>query len=232
MVASDLPSVAAVSAGVAFDPGFEPEFRDQTVAFILDFRRPAPSARPAAPKTAGRSSKSPVPASRAVVEALYREHNEALVGFLRGKLHNDADAWEAAQESYVRLLQLCEVQRPLFPKAYLFRIAANVAMDLLRGRRRRRAPDIAQAQAEREEPTQERVMVARQQLQMVEAALGELPPVCREAFMLARQPGWSTTRVADHLGISDRTARRYVVRTLEHLHAALNGEPDWSYHCG
>ena len=69
--------------------------------------------------------------------------------------------------------------------------------------------------------TQERALQAREQLAAVEIALSELPPRCREAFLLSRREGWASGRIAAHLGVSDRMVRLYLVRALEHLEAAL-----------
>lgn len=156
------------------------------------------------------------------IEDLFREHNETLLRFLKARLHSEADAREAAQEAYVRLLQLDDPGQLSFLRAYLFRIAANVATDL---RRRRAVQGRVHDEIgffETEAPaTQERGLAARQQLAAVQTALGELPAKCREAFLLSRREGWGSVQIAAHLGVSDRMVRLYLVRALEHLEAAL-----------
>ena len=164
----------------------------------------------------------PGAAANSRIESLFREHNETLLRFLRARLHSEADAREAAQEAYVRLLQLDHPGQLSFLRAYLFRIAANVATDLLR---RRTVQNRAQQDTlffETDAPaTQERALQAREQLAAVEVALSELPPRCREAFLLSRREGWASGRIAAHLGVSDRMVRLYLVRALEHLEAAI-----------
>jgi RNA polymerase sigma-70 factor (ECF subfamily) len=153
------------------------------------------------------------------VEALFREHNETLVRFLRVRLHSDADAREAAQEAYVRLLQLDRPDQPSFLRAYLFKVAANVATDVLR-RRAVRGPSPEGADAETP-ALQERALLARQQLAAVQRALDELPPRCREAFILSRSEGFGTVEIAARLGVTDRMVRLYLIRALEHLETAV-----------
>lgn len=160
-------------------------------------------------------------AANSRIESLFREHNDTLLRFLRARLHSEADAREAAQEAYVRLLQLDDPGQLSFLRAYLFRIAANVATDLLR---RRAVQSRAQQDSlffDSEPATQERALAAREQLAAVEVALSELPPRCREAFLLSRREGWASARIAAHLGVTDRMVRLYLVRALEHLEAAL-----------
>lgn len=156
------------------------------------------------------------------IESLFREHNDTLLRFLRARLHSEADAREAAQEAYVRLLQLDDPGQLSFLRAYLFRIAANVATDLLRRRTlQTRAAQDSLFFAADEPATQERGLEARQQLAAVELALSQLPPKCREAFLLSRREGWASGKIAAHLGVSDRMVRLYLVRALEHLEAAI-----------
>lgn len=156
------------------------------------------------------------------VERLFREHNDTLLLFLRSRLGSDADAHEAAQESYVRLLQLDQPDQPSFLRAYLFKIAANVATDLLRRRRTRGWPVAPHTIDQPDPATQERALAARQQLRIVEDALRELPPRCREAFVLSRQEDWSTGRIGEHLGVTDRMVRLYLARALEHVQLAVD----------
>ena len=154
---------------------------------------------------------------------LFREHNEALVRFLRARLNSDADAREAAQEAYVRLLNLDQTNQPSFLRAFLFRIAANVATDMLRKRRSRGTVIVADAAADQPEPaSQEQSLAARQELEIIDRALRSLPPRCREAFLLSRREGWSTAQIAASLNVSDRMVRLYLVRAIEHMQLALS----------
>ena len=166
--------------------------------------------------------REPGAAANSRIETLFREHNDTLLRFLRARLHSEADAREAAQEAYVRLLQLDDPGQLSFLRAYLFRIAANVATDLLRRRAVQSRVQQDDLFFETDAPaTQERALQAREQLAAVEIALSELPPRCREAFLLSRREGWGSGRIAAHLGVSDRMVRLYLVRALEHLEAAI-----------
>lgn len=155
------------------------------------------------------------------VEQLFRDHNVALISFLKSRLHSEADAREAAQEAYVRLLQLDQPHQPSFLRAYLFKVASNVATDLMRRRAVRNGGHESDLYEPAVQPTQERALVARQQLQAAELALRELPPNCREAFVLSRQEEWRTARIAVHLGVSERMVRMYLVRALEHIQHSI-----------
>ena len=175
---------------------------------------------PAQPDAAG----PPMPVSHtsgAKVERLYREHNESLVRFLRARLRSDADAREAAQEAYVRLLGLDNPDQPSFVRAYLFRVAANVATDVLRRKAVARRNATPADQDDIHSATQERRLSAKQDLERIDRALLELPPRCRAAFMMSRFEGCRTGDIACRLGVSERMVRQYLVRSLEHLQRAI-----------
>src|SRR4029077_8378618 len=65
----------------------------------------------------------------AVVERLFREHNEALLRFLRTRVGSHNEALEIAQEAYVRLLSLDQPGAISYLRAFLFKTAANIAID-------------------------------------------------------------------------------------------------------
>src|SRR5579859_6647978 len=67
------------------------------------------------------------------IERLFREHNEALVRFLLARLRSRQAALEVAQEAYVRLLSLDQPGAVSYLRSFLFKTAANIAID----RRRR-----------------------------------------------------------------------------------------------
>lgn len=60
---------------------------------------------------------------------LFREHNQELFGFLCTRLRSEQDAREVAQEAYARLLQLDQPGAISLLRAYLFKTAANLAID-------------------------------------------------------------------------------------------------------
>jgi RNA polymerase sigma factor (sigma-70 family) len=158
------------------------------------------------------------------VRRLFEEHNRTLVGFLKAKLHSDSEARDVAQEAYVRLLQLERPGAVSFLRAYLFRIAGNLAMDRLRHRRVRETGTPQEfLEGLLALPTPERTVLAEQQLDVVVEALTQLPQRCREIFALHYFGDRSVQEIARHMGISDRAVQKYVARGLQHCRERLDG---------
>lgn len=151
------------------------------------------------------------------VVSLFEEHNAALVRFLAARLHSDEEAREIAQEAYVRLLGLDEPDAVNHFRAYLFRVAANLANDRLKQRKRRASlREAALADAEEFSPSPEKALLAAQELAIVREALKELPSRCRNAFLLYKVHQLSIAETAARMELSVRMVRLYVARALAH----------------
>lgn len=158
------------------------------------------------------------------VADLFRAHNQALVRFLVLRLQSVQEAREVAQEAYVRLLQLDKPALGNFMRAYLFRIASNIAVDRLR----RRNSESRMARRElfdeldyHEEP--ERRTAAAQELEIIQDCLDELPENCRRAFLLHRLDGLSVADIAEQLNVSGRMVRHHLQRALTYCQLRIEG---------
>ena len=160
-----------------------------------------------------------------LIERLFREHNDALLRFLSSKLHSAQEARDVAQEAYVRLLNMETAANVNHLRAFLFRTAANIAIDRLRARHHdvRRIDDEFSGDPPGD-PTPERRLAATQELQLLDAFLKELSPRCREAFLLRRLHGFSAQQISEQMSIPLRTVRHYIVEALIYCRARLDEE--------
>jgi RNA polymerase sigma factor (sigma-70 family) len=160
-----------------------------------------------------------------VVERLFREHNEALIRFLRGRVGSNHEAREVAQEAYVRLLSLDQPGAVSYLRAFLFKTAANIAID--RRRRHQNFHKIAGPQlfAElTENRTPERQLSGEQTLRQLGILIERMPSKCRECFVMNQIQGLDAATIAAQLGITDSMVRKYVVRALLHCRQFIDVE--------
>ncbi|MEP6938723.1 MAG: RNA polymerase sigma factor [Rudaea sp.] len=154
---------------------------------------------------------------------LFREHNRSLVAFLRSRLDSLAEAQEVAQEAYVRLLRLERPEQVGFLRAYLFRIAQNLAVDRLRQRSvREDAPNEELFADWLDTPLPERRALASDQLRAVREALRELPRKTATAFVLHVIEGRDFCTIAHAMHLTERMVRYHVARALGHCRARLD----------
>jgi RNA polymerase sigma-70 factor (ECF subfamily) len=162
-----------------------------------------------------------------VVAKLFREHNRDLVRFIQARLGGlTGDASEVAQEAYVRLLQLENTGAVSFLRAYLFRIAANLVIDRL-GARKRSPEDRSQSSEALDQVADpfdvERAVLAADEYNLFIDCLKELPPKCRQAFVLHRMRQLTSEEVAVQMGISGRMVRKHVARAMIYCRYRLDG---------
>lgn len=159
------------------------------------------------------------------LEALFREHNEALLRLLIARLGSPDDAKEVAQEAYARLLKLGQEKLVSYERALLFRIAQNAATDRLR-RKAHSQPHDSLELFERVDPRAdtERSAGALQRFELLQRIVKELPPKCWKAFIAHRYRGRSFAEVAAELGVGERMVRVYVSRALAYCRVRLDEE--------
>jgi RNA polymerase sigma-70 factor (ECF subfamily) len=162
------------------------------------------------------------------VAELFREHNRALLAFLQCRLGSLADAQELAQEAYLRMLTLEHPEQIDSLRAFLFRIAANLAVDRLRMRRLREARGTGEPVESAEPvpelhlaPVPERHVAAAEQWRELQAALRELPPKTSRAFVLHAIEGRDFEAIARTMKLSARMVRYHVTRALAHCRARV-----------
>jgi len=160
-----------------------------------------------------------------LVQKLFREHNESLLRFLTTRLRSPQDAHEVAQEAYVRLLSLDEPHAVSYLRAFLFKTAANLAVDRLRRNEVRvRAADSTLFAEFADARTPERRVAGVQAVERLGRLVAAMPASCRRAFVLSRIHGMGTAEIAQAMKVSERAARMYVLRALLYCRAGLDEE--------
>ena len=155
------------------------------------------------------------------IDALHRCDGVKLRRFLTRLLGNPADAADAHQETYLLMLAALSRTNVEQPSAFLFQIANNVARRMRN--RQRLEGAIFQPVSEADwagiadgYALPERQAMARQDLRRLAAAVDELPPRCREAFLLARIDGLANGEVATRLNISRNMVEKHLIKALLH----------------
>lgn len=155
---------------------------------------------------------------------LVKEHGQYLHAFLMTRVRDEAEAREVAQEAYVRMLSLEQPNGVNFIRAYLFKIAANIAIDRVRQRQVRGELDAQEAVEEPlDEISPDRQVIADEDIGVLKRALLELPPKCRRAFLLHRFEEWSDAQIADYMGLQPRMVRRYLARAAIYCQLRVQG---------
>ncbi|MBL7250064.1 sigma-70 family RNA polymerase sigma factor [Alloalcanivorax sp. C16-2] len=150
---------------------------------------------------------------------LYRDHHGWLYHWLRRRLGCTEQAADLAQDTFVRVLARGEPVTGTAPRAFLGTIARGLVIDFWRRSALEKAYLEALAQLPpRTCPSAEARHEALQMLERTAAMLDGLKPRVRQAFLLHQLGGRTHRQVAEALGVSTRSAERYVAEALMHCY--------------
>nr|WP_315592864.1 sigma-70 family RNA polymerase sigma factor [uncultured Cupriavidus sp.] len=156
------------------------------------------------------------------IESLYCDHHSWLKGWLHRRLGSAEQAADLAHDTFVRLLHSERVPARLDePRAYLTTVARNLMSNHWRREQLEKAYLDALAHAPREvELSPEDRAIMLETLLELDQLLDGLPALVRRAFLLSQLDGHTHAQVAEALGISVPTVKRYVVKGLRQCYFA------------
>ena len=161
-----------------------------------------------------------------VLDELYRAQLVPLCRFLRLKLPDRQEAEEVAHEAYMRLCKADKRTRIENPRSFLYRIAVNLVTDRYRALKHKRAEvniDDVQVHTELvyEGINPERQAAVSQQIAVLTEVVKNLPPKCREVFIMHRFKQITHTDIASQLGISRQMVEKHVAKAVKRCREQL-----------
>lgn len=128
--------------------------------------------------------------------AIYERYHQAIYAYARSIVRHDQDAQDVLQATFANALAALADREPRAPlRPWLYRIAHNEAISLLR-RRRRHSSDALEESNAPLAPSAEDEAAARDRWASLTADLAELPERQREALLLRELAGLSHTEIA------------------------------------
>ena len=133
-------------------------------------------------------------------------------------------AADIAQETYRRLTNDDLLRQAENPRALMYRIAMNLATDYERRAATRSrfllpGSDTADWPCPVSDP--EGISIARERLEQLHRAIEQLPPRCRQVFVMRKFEDLSQAEIADRLGLTRNSVEKHLRNALEKLRASL-----------
>ncbi|MCS4314142.1 MULTISPECIES: sigma-70 family RNA polymerase sigma factor [Pseudomonas] len=144
------------------------------------------------------------------IEALYSGHHGWLYATLKRKLGNAMDAADLAQDTFTRILasQVTVIDQP---RAYLSCVAKGILVNWYQRKALERAYLDALANVPAHEaPSPEAHFMVLETLHEIDAMLDTLAPLVKRAFLLSQINGLKYDDIAEQLGVSLITVKRYM----------------------
>lgn len=151
---------------------------------------------------------------------LYQRHFGELRAFILRRVGCRELAAELTNETFIRILDYRSPDPILNQRAFLYRIAGNLAID--HHRTHREQIECIDDLGENEQPATDlhdpaRVVCARQTLERLRMAVDALPPQCRRAFLLFKFEGRSHAEIAAEFGVTKNAIEKLLIRALVQL---------------
>lgn len=169
------------------------------------------------------------PTQEQLLAEAFESYRDEIRAFLRRRLGDVDDAEDLTQEAFLRAQRSGNVDRLENPRAYLFRIAENLARDLLRRRRLGvfdHSREVDTSEVAYPAPSPEDRAQARQELAALSRAVAGLSPRVRQALILHKFCHLSYNQVATVLGISPKTVEKHLAKGIALCRAALHRGDD------
>ena len=166
-------------------------------------------------------STAPVAQSRWFADKV-QAHETSLRSYLRGSFPAVRDIDDVVQESFLRVWKASATQQILSAKAFLFTVARRLALDHVRQKRGpvremlRHPVDLGVIVDDTD--TIEEVG-RRERIELLAEAIVQLPPRCREVFVLYKIQGLSRKEAAARLGLGEKTVEVHTATAMRRCEA-------------
>lgn len=133
-------------------------------------------------------------------------------------------AADLLQEVWLRIAQVANLPTPENPRAFLSKVAANLALDWLRRNRfvsRFHDLKVDPTVVPEAAPDLDRALQARAALNHLREAVDRLPRQQREVFLLCHGQGLTAKEAAERLGLSHRTVEGHYGLAVSGLRKSL-----------
>ena len=162
-----------------------------------------------------------------LVHKAYMEHQDALKRFLWQFYKRVEDVEDAAQEAYIRSFRAELDQDIKDPKAFLFRVARNYALSDLAKKSNTTTDylvdsDVSPVLEDDSHVGADERLESKQKLFLMLQAVAELPPKCRQVFVMRKFEGKRVKDIAETLGVSVSSVDQHVALGLIKCRRYLN----------
>lgn len=151
-------------------------------------------------------------------EALYVDNHPWLLGLLRQRLGNAADAADLAHSAFLRLLQRPPVrsfESPREARTYLRKMANGLCIDMWRRREVEQAwLQTLASRPDAVEPSAEHRAIVVETLLEISHMLSLLPRKAATAFVMAQVGGLRYREIAVKLDVSERMVKKYMAQAM------------------
>jgi RNA polymerase sigma factor (sigma-70 family) len=159
------------------------------------------------------------------VGELYRRHWKEICVYLRRRFGpGPPEPEDIAQAAFVRLSGRGETEDIANPRAFLYRVAHNLAIEEHRREQARLRAEVGDDLTdETDDRDPERVSIGRERRRLLETAFATLDQRTRQILIMSRQDGLSSAEIARRVGLSPTHVKRLIGEAIARCQAFVDG---------
>lgn len=157
----------------------------------------------------------------AIYKRVFEETSKTIFNYIYYKFGNEEKANDAVQEAFLKLWENCVKVSPGKAKSYLYTVANNVYLNVLKAEKVRLKYADETLKHTHESP--EFIMEEKQFKQKLDDALNDLPENQRATFLLNRVDGKKYAEIAELEGVSVKAIEKRMHLALKSLREKIDG---------
>ena len=157
-------------------------------------------------------------ARRSDISEAFVEQQRPLRAFISRFIRGPQDIDDIAQETFVRAFLAEQKGDIQHPKAYIYRVARNLAFETLSKKSTQLTSyiedscDLALLQSGEDI---EVATIVKEKFDRVKVAIAEMPPQCQRVFIMHKVYGFKYKEISQQLGISVSTVEKHIMTGLK-----------------
>lgn len=155
---------------------------------------------------------------RSQITNAFVEQQRPLKAFISRFIRRPQDIDDIAQETFIRAFSAEKKGDIQHPKAYIYRVARNLAFETLTKKTNQLTSYIEdscdQSLMQSGEDVEDSVIVS-EKFDRVKLAIAEMPPQCQRVFIMHKVYGFKYREISQQLGISVSTVEKHIMTGLK-----------------
>lgn len=165
--------------------------------------------------------------SNSAISKAFMEQQRPLKAFISRFIRRPQDIDDIAQETFVRAF-LAEKKGAIeHPKAYIYRVARNLSLEILTKKSNQLTNYIEdscdQSVLESGENIESTIIVL-EKFDRVKKAIAEMPPQCQRVFIMHKVYGFKYKEISQQLGISVSTVEKHIMTGLKKCRQSVKSQ--------
>jgi len=157
-----------------------------------------------------------------IFSSIFKDNSKTVFNYIYYKFGNEEKAHDAVQEAFVKLLENCAMVAPEKAKSYLFTVANNLYLNVIKAEKvRLKYADRHSKSVDQQSP--EYIMEEKQFQKRLDDAINALPENQRTTFLLNRIDGKKYSEIAEMEGVSIKAIEKRMHLALKTLRNKIDG---------